>query len=606
MTETTPPRLRAGSQRPLPAAQTTPRWRKSIRTCRPHVLAVGCFLLLAVWVTGRLWMAPDTRLLADNVNDQPLLEWMLANGAHAVTQLSDPFYTHQVNAPEGANLMANSSVILPAVILSPVTLLFGPAVSFLVLAVAALAGTATGWYLVFRRHLVGSAAAAALGAGLIGFSPGMISLSNAHLHLTSQFFVPFIVLCALPGSTPHVGADRPTSMRRNGILRGVLLGVLLAAQCLTGTEILLFTVLGVAVFGTLRAVLSPRDARRELPAFLVRTGTAALVSLVLLAYPLWMLLAGPGSYHGTPWHISRFGTDVVSWVWFGTFAVFGGPAQAGRVYAGNATEQTSFLGPGLVVLLVALVWWLRRSRLVLALAGTGLLFAVLSFGTGIVYLHRDTGLPGPWRLLAGLPLIEQAMPDRLALVSITAAGAVLALGTDHALRQRLPRPVCLAALAAALVPILPTQLPVLHRDPVPQFFTSGQWQRHVRPGHVLLPVPQRWKADRIGVRWSAGTLAGLPVAGGPVMVPDAHGRGEWARPRSRLATTMAGISATGHIPAVTPQARARARDDLAGYRADCVALDPRAPHSTQVRTALDRLLGFPGRYRSGVWIWDVR
>ncbi len=600
MANTAQPGVRAGGERPRRAAPAPAGWLQAVRTCRPHVLAVGSFLLLAIWVTGRLWVAPDTRLLADNVSDQPLLEWMLAYGAHAVTHLTDPFYSHQVNAPEGANLMANSSVILPAVVLTPVTLVFGPATSFLVLAVVALAGTATGWYLVFCRHLVRSPVAAALGAGLIGFSPGMISLSNAHLHLTSQFFVPFIVLCALPGNRARAGSERPPTLRR-----GVLLGALVAAQCLTGTEILLFTVLGVAVFVALRAALSPHAARRELPAFLARIGTAALVSLILLAYPLWMLLAGPGSYHGTPWHIDRFGTDVVSWVWFGTFAVFGSSAQAGRVYADSANEQTSFLGPGLVILLAALVWWLRRSRLVLALAGTALLFAVLSFGTRIVYLHQDTGIPGPWALLARLPLVEQAIPDRLALVTLTAAGAVLALGTDRALRSGLPRPLLLAALAAALVPILPTQLPVRHREPVPEFFTSGRWREHVRPGHVLLPVPQRWRADRIGLRWSAGTLAELAVAGGPVMVPDAHGAGEWARPRSRLATSMARVSATGHIPAATPKARARARRDLAGYRTDCVALDPHAPHAAQVRTALDRWLGIRGRYLSGVWIWDV-
>lgn len=580
---------------PLPDTTAEPaepgrnRWR-----AWPHVLVLACYVGLAVWVTSGLWAAPDTRVLTDNPNDQPLMEWMLAYGAHAVTHLTNPFFTTQVNAPDGANLMANSSVILPAAVLTPVTVAFGPAVSFVVLEGVALAGTAAGWYLVFCRRLVRSRAAAAIGAGFIGFAPGMISMSNAHVHITGQFLVPFVVLCVLPSP----GGPRPAR-------RGVVLGALLAAQFLTGTEVLLFTVLGVAVFVVAWALLNRAAARRELRGFLIRIGVAAPVFLVLAGYPLWMLLAGPQSYHGSPWNIGKYGTDVLSWVWYGTYSPFGGHRQAARVYAGNVTEEATYLGVGLVVLAVALVWWLRRSRTVLALTCTGVLFALLSLGTEVVFLRRHTGIPGPWALVAGLPLVDQAIPDRLALVTTTALGAVLALGAERALRTRVPRPVWIGVFVAALLPLVPLALPTTSRPAVPAFFTDGYWRAHVAPGRTVLAVPQFSYSSRLGMRFAAYTRADMAIPGGPVMHPGPDGRAQWATPRSPFAVTVANVSVTGRIPPVDAADRARARRDLAAGHTDLVVLDPSARYQTQVRTAVDRLLAVPGRHQGGVWYWSV-
>lgn len=567
------------------------RWRRAW----PHVLVLVCYLGLAGWVTSGLWASPDTRLLTDNPSDQPLMEWMLAYGAHAVTHLANPFVTSQLNAPDGANLMVNSSVVLPALVLTPVTVVFGAAVSFALLTTLALAGTAAGWYLVFRRRLVRSRAAAAIGAGFVGFAPGMIAMSNAHVHITAQFLVPFLVLCVLPSP----GRQRP-------VTRGAVLGVLLAAQLVTGTEVLLFTVLGVGVFVVCWALLRPSAARRALRGFLIRIGVATAVFAVLGGYPLWVLLAGPQTYHGTPWDIGRYGTDVVSWVWYGTFAVFGGPAHAARVYAGNVTEEAAYLGVGLALLVVALVGWLRRNRTVLALAVTALVFAVLSLGTDVVYFRHDTGIPGPWRLFAGLPLVEQAIPDRLALITTTALGAVLALGADRAIRVGAPRPLWLAAYAAALVPILPTALPVVPRPAVPAFFTAGDWRAYVRTGRTVLAVPQFTYSSRLGVRFAAGTRADMAVPGGPVMHPGPDGEAQWASPRSRFAVTVAHAATTGRVPDVSAADRARARRDLAADRTDLVVLDPSAPHGDAARSTVTRLLATAPHRRSGVWYWTVR
>ena len=64
--------------------------------------------------------------------------------------------------------MSNASHILHGVLMAPVTVLFGAAVSFALLVALNLAATAAGWYLLFAR---GAAAAPGRGDGRRRSSP---------------------------------------------------------------------------------------------------------------------------------------------------------------------------------------------------------------------------------------------------------------------------------------------------------------------------------------------------------------------------------------------------------------------------------------------------
>ncbi|MBO0867572.1 MAG: hypothetical protein J2P15_03320, partial [Micromonosporaceae bacterium] len=113
---------------------------------RADIAAAALFLLLAVWVTGHLWRDPTHRVARVNPGDNTLFDWMLAHGARVVAQGQSPFFSQAMNAPTGVNLIANTSVPGLSIPLAPVTLLFGPGVSFVVLLTLALSLTAFGWY----------------------------------------------------------------------------------------------------------------------------------------------------------------------------------------------------------------------------------------------------------------------------------------------------------------------------------------------------------------------------------------------------------------------------------------------------------------------------
>src|SRR5262249_38245886 len=132
------------------------------------------YVAFAFWFTEGLWPDPATNAIADNVPDQGLIEWFLAQ-AVLLCRGQVSLGPARVNAPAGVNHMSNASHILHGIIMAPVTAAFGAPVSFALLVALNLAATAAGWYLLLRRSLGLRRPAAAIGGAFTGFAPGMIS-----------------------------------------------------------------------------------------------------------------------------------------------------------------------------------------------------------------------------------------------------------------------------------------------------------------------------------------------------------------------------------------------------------------------------------------------
>lgn len=569
------------------------------------VAAPLSFVLLAFWVTARFWLNPAAGV-RDNPSDQALFEWMMAHGARVVTDFAYPFASERMNVPDGVNLMANTSVLSVSLPMTPVTVLFGPRAAFLVFLTGGLIATGVSWYFVLSRVLIGSRGPAWLGAGFCAFAPAMISHANAHPNIVSQFVVPLIVWRTL--RLPAGG---------RWLRNGVLLGLLVVWQVFINPEILLMTAVGLGVVVAALAVGRP-DLRRAARPFLAGLGVAAVVAGALLAYPLYVQFFGPGAYQGLSRLIRGYRTDLASFPAFARESI-GGDARLTKHLVENPTEENAFLGWPLVVLVGALVWWLRRSPAVLGLAALGLLFAVLSLGREIQFDGRPTGVPGPWAALENLPLLHSVVPTRWALAITPVVGVLLALGAERVRRLAQEHPAArpqlrfatATVLTMALLPAFPTPLPATRLDPVPEFVTSGAWRPYVAGGRsvVTLPLPDTDYADPL--RWSAATRLDLPLARGYFLAPDTRPdapEGPIAlftappRPTSSFFVT---IRRTGAVPPITPQARVDAIDDLRYWRAGVVVLGPHE-HAEALRRGMTELTGVRPTYTGGVWVWDVR
>ncbi|HEX6686992.1 MAG TPA: hypothetical protein VF062_29775 [Candidatus Limnocylindrales bacterium] len=574
---------------PATSSLKVPFWRKISRF---DLIVLTLFGLAAGFVTARLWGHPRTRLLI-NEQDQIFFQWVLAHGARVARGAQYPFFTELLNAPDGVNLMANTSVLGLGVPLAPITWIFGAEVSFIVALTAGLCGTAFAWYWVLSRHVVTSRVAAAVGGLFCGFAPGMISQAQGHPNLIAQFVVPFIVwrvLCL---------AEEGRAVRN-----GVILGLLVTYQAFVNEEVLLFTALACGAFLALWAL-----QRRVFPLVFVKgLAVAGAVAVVLLAYPLWVQFFGPMHYSGLK-HGYQPGADLAS------FTAYGKQALISRGFQSPASvhfaEETTFFGWPLFALLMLIVVFLWRDVVARSLALTGLGFALVALGPVITIKGNPTGIKGPWAALDQLPLFDSVIPVRFGLVLTPIVGVLLALATDKVLKMpagSLPiRGLWAGVLVAALLPSMPTPLEITRQEPVPHFISAGTWRQYVEPGHTLVPVPLPTYPRPEGMRWAAVANLEFALPRGYYLGPRdgvAGSSAQFGAPERPTSTLLEKVATTGKVPAIDATDRQAAQEDLDYWKASVVVLDPAHRHTGHLLDTLVQLLGPPTKV-DDVWLWKV-
>jgi hypothetical protein len=563
------------------------------------------FTVLAGWVTHGLLLDPGGRVLALNPEDQTLYEWFLAADTRFLFgDLS--LLTDRLNAPDGVNLLANTTVIALGTVLTPVTLIFGAPATFALIAAGNLAGTAIAWYLLFTRTLGAGRLAAALGAGLCGFGPGIISQNNSHLHMTAQWLVPLMVVLVVRMARAADPEARPEGRDwRRLIISAQWLAALVAVQVFIGEEVLFLTAATLAVMTIVYAVARRKVAWRALPGFAAGLGITAGAAAVLLAYPLWFQFSGPGSVPNGVFSPHYFSADLASWAAISPLSVAGSDESA-RLSTGPA-EYNTFLGWPLLLVAVACVLWLIRRPLVMACAAAGLLMAWLSLGPRLVINGDRTDIPGPYAALVGVPVVDGALPMRFALALLPLVATVLVLAVDQARRSawRPARLLVPGTVAVALLPIFPAPLPTEARPPLPEFISGGHWRECVKPGGVMVPVPLPTPPEPWAMRWAAAADAEFGLPEGFFIGPyGSRGRASMGTYKRDISVLLAGVARDGGRPGIGELQRRVAREDLAFWGASCVVLADDAPHREDLQATLEALFG-PGTRIADAWTWKV-
>ena len=574
-----------------PVAGPPAPWRPA------DLLAPAAYLLLSAYVHVHLITSLRTGYLSQGVQDQQVFEWYFGSTAHNVATFSNPLFSDLQNYPDGVNLMANATVMGLGVPLAPLTLVAGPTATFLAVQLLGLALTATAWYWLFRRRLPVHPAAAFLGAAFAGFAPGMVSHANGHPNFVAQFLVPVILDRVL-----RLAEDR------RPVRDGVVLGLLVAWQVLIGEEVLLLAAIGMAVGGLVLLAHRRLDLRRMVPGI----GVGALVALVVVGFALWWQFWGPQSY-ATLWHPPA-GNDLAQ-LWSRATRTVGADPWASAALSMNRTEENSFFGVPLWVAAAATTVVLWRSVVVRALAVVVVVSCWLSLGEEVTLHGTPLGIPGPWALMEQVPVVENVLPTRLALVAVPALGALLALGADalrravgrHAREPGLGLAAGIVAALLVLLPVVPTPLVVEPRPAVPAFFADGTWREFVDDGGSVLPAPPPNVADARALEWQAEARWGFPVVGGYFVGPDGTPErgGQYGASWTALTTWLTDVAADDTVLAPTPEERAAFDDDLRDGRVDAIVLPDDRPSVGSLLASLTAAFGAP-EHVGGVYVWDVR
>jgi hypothetical protein len=496
-------------------------------------LAAVYYLLAALAVTLWLWRDPASRTVAGNPNDADQFAWFFRYDATAIAHLRLPaLVTTAMNAPQGVNVMWNTFMLLPGVLLAPVTLLFGPQSALTLFMTAGFAGSATAMFAVLRRWDA-STACAALGGAVYGFSPALLHSAIGHYDLQFAVFPPLIIDVGLRLALGRVSAVRG----------GLWLGLLVTAQLFITEETLLGTAIAGFVLAAVVTVSRPRAVARKLAALAGGLGIAACVVGVIAGYPLWVQFFGPLHQHGSPFTPDFFKNDLSTFVVPSSYLLFhteGSAAEALR-YQGHLPEYLGYLGWPLLIAAAAAVVGFWRRLPVRAAGVACLVLGVFSLGGTLLFGgHEHVAIKLPWYWLQGLPVLSAALPDRFSIEADGAAAALLAFAADAAVpafaafaARRLPnlaagwRPaaVVLSCAILAVLPVVPAPLPAAAATPLPPgwsaVFTS---LRLPASAHVLVvPIPMSTFTEPL--RWQADTGEPGSLVGGYFMGPAWNGRG---------------------------------------------------------------------------------
>jgi hypothetical protein len=497
---------------------------------------LACYLVAAVVLTWRLWAHPSSATIAGNPPDSSQFAWFMRYEATAIAHGRLPaLVTTAMNAPAGISMMWNTTVLLPGVLLTPVTLLAGPQVSLTVLLTLGFAGSAAAMYYLLRRYGA-SLAAAAVGGAVYGFSPALTHSAIGHYQLEFAVLPPLIVDAVLRLT---LGARRP-------LLVGAWLGVLVAAQIFIGEEMLFEAALTALIVVVVVAVSRPRAILARVAGVAAGLGAAVVVSALLAGWALWQQFRGPLTQHGTAFYVDFYKNDLAGFITPDGSQLIHTASSAATAaqYSGQAPEYVAYLGIPLIVVLVvaSVVYW--RHLPVRACTVATVVLLLLSLGAHPLIsvaanplAQRPGGTSLPWGWFEQLPVLDASLPNRLSLVADGTAAAILAFAIDLAFGRLRRTPLgrgphgtawaasIVAVIAAAVVvPLIPKPVASTPAVALPNGWNTALSALRLTAGARLLIVPVPTATLDDGLRWQADGGQQVSLIGGYFEGPDSTGR----------------------------------------------------------------------------------
>ena len=507
----------------LPTSSRASPW--PLLGCAVVFLLLGAIANLHEWLNG----PSHTIQISQSFGDVTQSIWSLGYVPHALVHGQGVLTTNWLNYPVGYNLMANTSVIFPALLLSPITAIFGPVTTYNLAVVLGFTGSATGAMLLVRRY-VDWLPAAFVGGLLYGFSPALTAQGAVHLHL---------IWCAIPPLIMLVLDSLLVRDERSPWALGVWLGVLAFLQMMTSAETLVVTAVVSGLGLVVLVILNVHQVRDRLARALRGLGVGLVTFLVLGAYPLLVFANGTAHVRGavqSPIYANYLSVDLA-----GVFAPSSNQLLAPRTFThvtntfmlGNLPENGPYLGVLLVVALLAItvLWWrvaiVRFSAIMLALTG------VLTLGNHLRIDGHETSLPLPFLILSHLSITRDVTASRFEFLVALFAALILGVGIDRIRAEgvrslvragRVGATVGIIGAVIVLVPLIPAWPYASAPTNVPAFF-SGAASTSLPSGSVLLtfPMPEVHRHHNQAMLWQvldhvryrlAGSYGHTPLANG--------------------------------------------------------------------------------------------
>ena len=584
------------------------RWSRGRPAAAAIALAV--YTVLSIALFSETWTRPTTWSIGLNNGDPQQFMWFLSWPMFAIRHGLNPLFTNYQFYPAGVNLMWSTSVLLPALVLNPITRFGGPVLAFNVLATIALPLSAWTAFMLIRRF-VSSQFAAAVGGALFGFSPFLTAYSLGAPNVTAAFMLPVVLLLL---------DDILRVQRRPPVVAGLLLALASVAQLLIGEELLAITFVLTTLLVCLAVGLRADQVRPKVKYALRGLASAAAGFVVLAAAPIGFQFFGPQRVQGLIHPLNSYISDALSF-FVPTRLLLLAPHSAvvlSDKFVGG--EATSYVGVPLALLLlfIAVRYW---RRLVVRLATlAALLVAILSMGITIHYAGNTGTLPVftlglafpllqrflPGRLmlyltflgwvgLARLPVFDNILPTRLMACFYLLAGLLVAVFLDDMMARRSwLRVVGLLGTAVALIPLIPILPYPSSPELVPAFFAGGSASR-IPAGSVALVVPLSLNVDGRAMLWQATAGMQFRMAEGYATIPKLV-------PKLTQLSKQVLATAAGQSSVLTDKDRQQLLSELSRRHVKTVIVGPMINEQQEVQL-FTFLLNREPQQIEGVYVW---
>jgi 4-amino-4-deoxy-L-arabinose transferase-like glycosyltransferase len=421
------------------------------RPAARHLVLLACYLAAGIALTwpraaylvrGQL---PESRDVASYVWD---LWWV----PHQLAHLGNPWFTSQMAAPVGIQLGFDTTMPLAGLVMSPVTLVFGPSASFSLLTIVMPGLLCYVMYRVARLWLRSQPGAIAAGA-FFGLSAMLAEQDWTHLNIVAgTLFLPMTVEAAV------------RLRRRPGRRQAIILGVVLGACLLVNQESAVLAAILAAL------LLIPWLIRHPAAGRLVPLAIGGAVALVV-ASPQLIAMAQQARSGGTgvdPHLLAvtskKYGVGLGDLFapaqrvgYYGLHQL--AAASASSPLKGPTAEAMPMFGllPAVLAVLGLAVSWRRRSAWLLA--GLWLGCAWLALGASL-YIAKVQHVPFqqiwhgvlvspvmPYTWLMRLPVLSAFREaDRFAILGLVGAALLAGAAVDWLRYHARPLIVVVAAL----------------------------------------------------------------------------------------------------------------------------------------------------------------
>lgn len=583
-----------------PAAATAPPDAGPMRSRRVRraIAVFGGYLL----VSGLLWrhLVPHlaTHTLAGGLGDPGLYIWWFKWVPYALTHGLNPLHSNFVDAPAGVSAMWNTSMPAIGLLFAPVTLVFGPIVTFNLVCILGPPLSAWTAWLWLRRHVHDGPAA--LGGLIFGFSPFVMAQSHGgHVNFTWLAGVPIILILVEDLLWRSPRPMWPTAP---------LLGLAVAAQFLVSSEVLLITSLGCVGMVVLLAIRERRTLWQRVRGLLPAAAVAVGVAVALCAWPLYEQFRGDSAISGPVQPIGAYGGRLGMLVAANRFLEFHSRSPSGHL---TSVENGLYIGwPLLALLAVSAVLFFRRRGVLIAVAALAVAIDFQMYGTRRHLFGHS--FPTPFNLLqTHVEVTSHILPGRFAVVMWLAIAWLVAVALDELIARVHGRRAVAAVIVAlaCLVPLVPASAERTPRLAVTPALFRTDLRRTIPDGATVMVAPMATAGNDAAELWQVRSGMRFRQLGGYMVHAVGARRTPSYGPSAQALTALFGIDLTSDRPykgELTPAILDAARAELRASGASMLIVGYSRLGVTRQVAIAEQLLGRPADRRLGdTSIWDL-